>query len=67
MRNVPVAGRRAGDAFLRIYRSCRKIYADAGRICALERSMLLAALCCAPTPLPNVVDGGVRAVSALPP
>ena len=44
MRNVSVAGRRAGDAFLKIDRSCRKIYADAGRVCALERSMLLAAL-----------------------
>ena len=66
MRNVPVAGRRADDAFLRTYRSCRKMYADAGRVCALERSMLLAALCRAPASFPNVADGGVRAVSALP-
>ncbi|WVT75687.1 hypothetical protein QM996_25935 (plasmid) [Sinorhizobium chiapasense] len=64
MHNVP-AGRRAGDAFLKIDRSCRKIHADAGRVCALERSMLLVALCRA-TPFPNVVDGGVRAVDALP-
>ena len=58
MRIVPVADRRGGDAFLRNYRSRRRVYAGVGRVGALERSVLLATLCRAPTPFPNVVNGG---------
>jgi len=58
MRIVPVADRRAGDAFLRIYRSQRRMYAGVGRVCAHKPSVLWAALCRASTPFPNVVNGG---------
>lgn len=58
MRIVPVADRRDGDAFQRIYRSRRRVYAGGGHVCALGPSVLWAALCRAPTPLPEVVNGG---------
>ncbi|MCY1242863.1 hypothetical protein D9M72_558550 [compost metagenome] len=58
MRIVPVADRRAGDAFLRIYSSHRRMYVGVGRVCALEPSVLFAAVCRSPTPFPNVVNGG---------
>lgn len=58
MRVAPVAGWKAGDAFLRIYRSLRRSYADFGRLCALEPSLPLGALCGPPTSFPIVTNGG---------